>query len=177
MPALIYAANNYVRVKGVILVSPYLYPTNRVNGIKKIFVFNPIISRIIFKLFKKKIINNFLKKSSYPSTIPNTYLKIAKKLLSTQALKTAIAEKDNNVMKDKVLKKISEAKIPVAIIWGDKDLTSKEQKQIVPIRRILHPIIEKRLGNAGHAILFTHTKELAEFIRSFITAIDKRVNL
>lgn len=175
LPALEYVAKNSKHAKGLILVSPYLYPS--ANVFKKILVLFPIFSNVIFNLFGKKIVGSMLRKSSYPSSVPTNYQNLAKKLSDSQVLTTAVIEKEKNHITDKVLKKISESKTPVAIIWGDKDSTSKENEQIFPIRRIIHPIMEKHLRNTGHAIPFTDTKDLAEFIQTFIATVSKGRNL
>lgn len=175
VPALEYAAKNSKHVKGLILVSPYLYPGK--SMFRKILVLSPTFSDIIFTLFGKKIVSSILKKSSYPLSVPTNYQNLERKLSNSQVLTPAVIEKEKNYITDKVLKKISESKTPVAIIWGDKDLTSKENRQIVPVRRIIQPILERRLQNAGHAIPFTNTKDLAEFILAFIATVSQRRNL
>lgn len=172
VPALNFTAKNASHIKGIIIVSPYIYPTNRTNIFKKILVSHPL-SIIIFMLFGRRIISNMLRKSSYPSSVPASYQKLSRELSNPHLLEIAVIEKRKNFLRDEVLKKISEAKIPVAIIWGDKDLTSKENKQIFPIRRIIHPILEKHLSNVGHAIPFTNTKDLAEFIEAFVSIVNK----
>ncbi len=175
VPALGYAAKNSKYVKGLILVSPYLYPS--VSVFKKILVLFPIFSNIIFTLFGKSIVRSILRKSSYPSSVPAHYQKLTRDLSDSRVLTAAMTEKKKNRMTDTVLRKINVSKIPVAIIWGNKDLTSKENEQIFPIRRIIHPVLEKHLPNAGHAIPFTNTKDLADFIQNFLTKINKGGNL
>lgn len=175
VPALKYTAKNSKHIKGLILVSPYLYPGKSI--FKRILVLFPVFSHVLFTLFGKRIVSSLLRKSSYPSSVPASYQNLAIKLSNPQVLTTAVIEKEKNHASDEDLKKISESKIPVAIIWGEKDLTSKENKQIFPIRRIIHPILEKHLRNAGHAIPLTNTEDLAEFIQTFIHDISKERNL
>lgn len=56
---------------------------------------------------------------------------------------------------------------------GGSDLTSKENEQITPIKSIIKPILEERLENAGHALIFTRSEKLSEYIEKFIRKIDK----
>lgn len=171
VPALEYTAKNSKHIKGLILVSPYLYPGK--SALKRILVSFPFFSHVIFTLFGKSIVRNILRKSSCPLSVPTNYQKLAKNLSDSQVLIAALKEKEQNYITDNVLNKINESKIPVALIWGDKDLTSNENEQIFPIRRIIHPLFEKRLQNAGHAILHTNAKDLANFIQNFIISTSK----
>lgn len=114
-----------------------------------------------------------LKKSSFPSLVPSSYQVLTDRLSSPSVLKAAIIEKDKNSLEEDILRCISDSKVPVAIIWGAKDLTSKEDKQITPIYRFIKPVLEKRLENTGHAIIFTNLRELVEFIQNFVKIINK----
>lgn len=174
VPALKYIIKNIKHVKGFIMVSPYLYSKN--NSLITGLVTLPILSDIIFPILGKRIINSMLKKTSFPLSVPSSYQDLVKKLAAPSILKAAILEKNKAVSIGNMFKEIRNSKIPVAIIWGSKDLTSREDKQITPIYGFIKPILEERLQNVGHAIIFTNPRKLAEFIKNFRNKIGKEKN-
>jgi len=103
--------------------------------------------------------------------VPLAYQRLAKILSEPQMLYTAIIEKQP--LDIKVLKKIAQEDIPVVLVWGEKDLTSKEEEQILPIKNIITHLIEVRLKNVGHAIPFTKPKAVSDVIRDLINKLKK----
>lgn len=125
---------------------------------------------MILKFLGKKIINSMLLKSSSPMKIPLAYQRLANILSQPRILYTAITEK--HPLNIKILKKIAQEDIPVVLVWGEKDLTSKEKEQIVPIKNVVTNLVEFRL-NAGHAIPFTKPEKLAEIINGLMYKLRK----
>lgn len=103
--------------------------------------------------------------------VPSAYQRLAKILSEPQMLYTAITEKQP--LNIKVLKKIAQENIPVVLIWGEKDLTSKEEEQILPIKNIITPLIEVRLKNVGHAIPFIKPRALSDVISDLTNKLRK----
>jgi len=103
--------------------------------------------------------------------VPLSYQELAKILSQPQILNAAITEKQP--LDIKVLKKIAQEDIPVVLVWGEKDLTSKEKEQIVPIKNIVTNLTEVKLKDVGHAIPFTKPEALAEVINNFIHKLMK----
>ena len=89
------------------------------------------------------------------------------------SLKRAVLEKViHGAESAALLGVIAESKIPVTVVWGEQDKTIRETDQLGRLRRALSDktankaanILEKIFGNAGHAIPWTHARELAAFI-------------
>lgn len=154
-------------VKGIVLVSPYLYPSQG-SSIKLIFS-TPLLGNIILRILGKKIINTMLIKSSSPMKAPLSYQRLVNILSQPQILYTAIIEK--SPIDDKVLKRLAQSNIPVALIFGEKDSTSKQSEQV--IKNMLEPLIEVQIKKAGHALPFTNPKELARAVNNFIVKLSQ----
>lgn len=107
-----------------------------------------------------------LVKSSSPTKVPLAYQRLVEILSQPQMLYTAITEKQP--LDVKILRKIALENVPVVLVWGENDLTSKEREQVFPIKNIITNLKEVRLENVGHAIPFTKPKALAEVINKFI---------
>lgn len=169
VPALQFAFKNLKHVKAIIIVSPYLYPSQE-PSIKLIFSV-PLVGKIILKFLGKRFVYNLLLKSSSPMKVPLAYQRLAKILSEPQMLYNAITEK--HPLDLKVLRKIAQENIPVVLVWGEKDLTSKEEEQILPIKNVVTNLIEIQLKDVGHAIPFTKPEALAEVINNFIHKLMK----
>ena len=165
IPAMDFALKNHALVKGLIFVSPYLFPTNR-SLIKKAITFS-IFGAVLLKLFGKSSINNMLVKTSYPQDPSPSYKKASVEYLAI--LKESIIE---TLQKPDVLKKletINKLSIQLTIIWGEEDQTSSENAQIAPIKTAVKKVVLDKIKNAGHALIFTNPKELASVIRKAIS--------
>lgn len=168
VPALQFTAKNLAFIKGLIIVSPYIFPSRSANRPFRKLLKLPLIGTLLFGIFGRKITEKIMINTSYPDPVPPEYVRLTSKLSRSKVLETSIKEKMENTKIKEVLKKISESQIPVALIWGDSDLTSKESEQIMPIKSIIEPLLEARLENAGHALIFTRVEELSEYLKKFL---------
>lgn len=100
---------------------------------------------------------------------PLSYQRLVNILSQPQILYTAIIEK--SPIDDKVLKRLAQSNIPVALIFGEKDSTSKQSEQV--IKNMLEPLIEVQIKKAGHALPFTNPKELARAVNNFIVKLSQ----
>lgn len=168
------AAKHIERAEGVILVSPYLFPRHRLSLAKKILLRTPIVSDLVLAVSGKRIIRQMLEETSNPNPVPSTYRRAAKQLSDPKVLRQAALEKDvsGRGLTASVVK-LGAGNVPIAVIWGAKDRISKEAEQIDPIRRLISFKLEKQLPTAGHAIVWTHSKDLARFVASFLKQIGK----
>lgn len=108
-----------------------------------------------------------LTKSSHPRPVPREYEQVSARLSRPEVLHRAMVEKDHHdTPTDGNLRELRINEVPIAAIWGAEDQTSSEAAQIAPIRDYLTQ--EQRLEGAGHALVWTHVPELAEFVRTFI---------
>jgi len=167
VPAIDHAIKNHSSTKGIILVSPYLFPTK--GKLLKSISDIPIFGEFLLSVVGNKFINNMLKKSSCPDSVPLEYKKAS--LTYVSILKASINEKlqEENVIE--MLRKIDKLSIPLFLIWGENDLTSRENTQILPIRVNAQPILEEKIENAGHALIFTKPKEVAQIILKMIKIV------
>lgn len=167
IPAIDYAIKNHLSTKGIILVSPYLFPSK--SKVIKRVVDIPILGEYLLGVMGNKFIDNLLKKSSYPDNPPLDYKRVSSAY--TSILKASIDEKTRGEDVIEMLRKIKKLSIPLFLIWGEKDLTSRESTQILPIKINARPILEERIKNAGHALIFTKPKEVAQIILKVISPV------
>lgn len=184
--AIISAAKNS-KTKKVILIAPHLFPTNKPGAIvSSIFDISFIANKLLSKIAPKKI-EEMLIKSSFPHPVLEKYKEDAKLYLDPKRLKHAILEKKidtADVFKN--LKILEEKKIEVIVIYGDQDQSSEFEHHIKPIQEFSN-VKTIKISNAGHALLWTHTTELANIIKNIIQSniekfgyfngIDKRNNV
>lgn len=171
--ALQFTIKNLAFIKGLIIISPYIFPSRNSSSPFRKLLTLPLISSLFFSIFGRKIIKRMLINTSYPDLVPSEYKRLTNKLSEFKVLETSIKEKMENTKIKEILKKISESQIPVALIWGDNDLTGKESEQIMPIKSIMKPLLEARLENAGHALIFTRVEELSAYLEKFIKTLGK----
>lgn len=167
VPAIDYAIKNHSLTKGIILVSPYLFPSK--SKVIKRIVDIPILGKYLLRLMGNKFIDNLLKKSSYPDHPPLAYTRLSSAY--APILKASIDEKTQGKDVVEMLKKLKKLSIPLFLIWGEKDLTSQESTQILPIRMNAHPFLEEKIKNAGHALIFTKPNEVAKLILKVISIV------
>ncbi len=158
--------------KLVILVAPYLFPTKKPSGVMKALLISDLFRNLALPALAKKSIAGMLKESAHPRAIPESYENDSKEYFHPERLAQSILEKDishSEVFKNLTI--LKERNIPVVVIIGEGDQTSykginKEQQfnslltfQNIQIKTIL---------DAGHALLWTHIKELGDLINEAI---------
>lgn len=159
-------------VRGVVLISPYLFPENRLSFFKKILLHTPILWKLLLKLMSNGIIDSFLNKSSSPEPVPEEYRKSAEALKDINILRRSALEKEQGGFSPILaLQRISGRSIPVALIWGDLDQTSSERQQLEPIRSVVPLRLENKIKGAGHALVWTHPGQVAQFILKFMKTL------
>lgn len=169
-------ATTYANVKGLILVSPYLFPERKLGPIKRKLLLAPLASDIFLAILGKKIIGKVLIETSAPDQVPSAYKEIAKQLATPKLLRKAALEKDISKQKlHAAIEALGSSNVPVAVIWGSQDRISKVAEHINYMRRYVNFSLKKRLETAGHAIVWTHPRELAIFVESFQNRIKDKV--
>ena len=176
VPALQFTVKNLAFIKGLVIISPYLFPNrSSSNPFRKLLAL-PLIGTFFFRILRKKIIEKMMMNTSYPQIAPSDYKRLVNKLSRSKVLQMSIKEKAEDIKIKEILKRIGDSQIPIALIWGDSDLTGRESEQITPIKNIIKPFLEVRLENAGHALIFTRAEDLAEYLEKFIKKIEKGEN-
>jgi|GEM_PF-2442089 len=165
-------ATRSAEVRAVILVAPYLKPKNRLGFMKKTLLQTPWLGDALLRKASKKIIDDLFEKSCHPRAVPAEFWGMAETMSSPDVLRQAAFEKEaSGKSPEDCLRQLAAAKKPVALIWGAEDQSSTEAEQIAPIREALKLLTERKLEGAGHAIPWTHPKELAEFVSEFLSAL------
>lgn len=167
LPAINYAINNFQSISGIILISPYLFPTK--SKLIKNITDIPLLGKFLLKVMGKQFVGDLLKKSSYPDQPTSDYKRASYSYIPI--LKASIDEKSQKENAIELLRKTKKLSIPLILIWGESDLTSRESTQIQPIRINSRLILEEKIKYAGHALIFTKPKEVAEVIFKTISIV------
>lgn len=155
-------------VKTVVLISPYIYPSARPSTVKKALLKTPIISSVLLGVVGNSSVNKMLLESSYPAQVPDNYRLDANNYLIPYYLRESVFEKDisQNEVTD-LLNAHAQAKTRIIIVRGRDDKTSQYKAQIEPLLKI-NQAKEIVLDMAGHALLWTHPKEIAQALAPHI---------
>lgn len=158
--------------KLVILVAPYMFPDKKPGALMKGLLLSDLFKNMVLPALAKKSIEKMIKESSYPVSPPEHYLKDSLEYYNASRLAQSILEK--NISHDEVYKNLQTLRdnnIPVVVIIGEGDQTSykgvNRQKQfdrLLTLKNINIKLIE----DAGHALLWTHTKDLARLVEEAI---------
>lgn len=160
------------RTKLVILVAPYLFPKKKPGMLMKTLLVSDLFRNLALPALAKKSIENMLKEGAHPKAIPESYQADSKEYYNAERLAHSILEKD--VSHQKIMKRLGELKarnIPVVVIMGEADQTSykgaNKEIQFDPLLTFKNIQI-KTLHEAGHALLWTHTKDVTDLISESI---------
>lgn len=166
MSALMDAAEN--NVNAVILIAPFLFPKKKMSPIARIVLGSPVIGDMILQQMAPKAIDKMLEESSYPMDIPSSYASIKRELVKPQILKPALFEKNYNLKSfESALSKLKEKKTRIIVVRGDRDQTSEGDVQISLLKKYIN-FEDHILRDAGHAIPWTHSIELANVLKAII---------
>lgn len=162
--ALLSASENIAQVKQVFLISPYLIPDKQAGFLlKTVMGIAPLRNAILGKK-AKEVLPDMLKKSAFPKEVPAHYDEDAKEYFDPKRLGHALSEKNtDDKLLHQIFKELEKRKIPVTIIYGKKDKTSREEIQVdgfLKYKNVKAEFIE----DGGHALLWTHTLKLKEII-------------
>ncbi len=164
------AANEEAR--GVILIAPYLFPAGA-GLLKKAVLGAPLLGKALLKKKGPQIVEELLVKSAHPAEVPASYRALAPRLSQPEVLRQAVQEKEKpGVDVLAALRALAKREVPLALLWGAQDQTSAEAQQVAPAREAAPGLFERKLEQAGHALLWTHPRELAAAIGEFLGRTD-----
>jgi acyl-CoA synthetase (AMP-forming)/AMP-acid ligase II len=139
---------------------------------------NPILN-----LVAKKKIEDMLVAASFPNQVPDIFKKDSQEYLNPERLGHAILEKEFDTEElFSALRLLETRKVPVHVIYGDKDQTSTFDSQIKPLKEFSN-VETHCIHGGGHALLWTHTEVLAKEIKKinekigYFTSSDKKNNV
>lgn len=157
---------------GVILIAPYLFPTGA-GLLKKAVLRAPLLGKALLKKKGPQIVEELLVKSAHPAQVPASYRALAGRLSRPETLRQAVQEKEKlrfDVLA--ALRALAGREVPLALLWGAQDQTSAEAQHVAPVREAAPGLFERKLEQAGHALLWTHPQQLAAAIGEFLGRID-----
>lgn len=164
LAALREAAEFPTRVAAIILISPYLYP-QPASLVLRTLIRTPLLGNALLARRGPAIVEQLLTRSASPIAVPDSYRQLAPRLARPASLRAAVLEKSEPGMSaDDALDLVREWEIPLAMIRGADDQVSPADEQIIPVRHRAPGFIEYCFDNAGHALLWTNTKEVANAI-------------
>lgn len=162
IPALKSALENNVNT--VILVAPYLVPSERPGLLKKQVLKLPGVGAFLLGLMGPSGIEKMLVQSSYPAQIPENYRRDAVNYVIPYYLRQSIIEKDISEDEvDELLKAHAQKGTKILVIRGRDDRSSNPKvhiNRLLEINRAREQIIEI----AGHALLWTHPQDVASIL-------------
>ena len=163
--------------KLVILTAPYLFPAKKPGGLMKGLLVSDLFRNLALPALARKSIAKMLVESSHPAPVPAVYELDSKEYLDAERLSQSILEKNMNhtdVLNNLAI--LRERNIPVIVVIGQEDLTSNKgvnkEQQFNPLITFSNIQI-KTISDAGHALLWTHTKELSEIINESIAKLER----
>ena len=158
--------------KLVILVAPYMFPDKKPGALMKGLLLSDLFRNMLLPALAKKSIAKMIKESSHPVSPPEHYILDSLEYYNASRLAQSILEKD--VSHDEVYKNLQtlrDKNIPVVVIIGEGDQTSykglNREKQFDRLLTLTNINI-KLIEDAGHALLWTHTKDLARLVEEGI---------
>ncbi len=154
------AAQNPKITRALILIAPYLYPNKTPGALTKLILHTPLMGKKILASKAKMAIDEMLITSSHPHQVPSFYREQAPYFMRTNILKASVLEKNidkNNI--EKWLAKCQSHNIPLYLIYGDSDKSSASQFEKLKASSKMKK--EFPLPKAGHALPYTHPKEVA----------------
>ncbi len=162
--ALLSALEHADKVKHVFLIAPYFFGETKTGIITKTILKIPAARDFIIKRKAPTAIEDQIKKAAFPKDVPDIYRSDSHQWHNPKRLAHAVLEKDIDEKKFYLmLKELEKKKIPITIIYGKKDKTSREEIQVDPLLKYKNIQVEF-IEDGGHALLWTHTKTLAEII-------------
>lgn len=152
------------RVAAIVLIAPHLYP-HPASRLMQTLLRTPILGRSLLARRGRSIVDQLLTRSAFPVAVPDSYRQLASRLAHPASLCTAVLEKSEpGLFADDALDMVRKWQIPLAMIRGADDQVSPAENQVIPVRHRPPGFIDYCFDNAGHALLWTHTKEVANAI-------------
>ncbi|MDN5279406.1 MAG: hypothetical protein PWR01_3371 [Clostridiales bacterium] len=163
------------KVKGLILIAPYLLPDNKsekpssIPELAKGALLGTLLGALLPILSQNKMTDH-LKKVFHPQALPEEYLETWLPRYTRFETLMAMMNDKNSMLKilDEVHEKLAEIKCPVHVIIGKEDKVCSSQNQINLIKEKLSQAEITELENAGHGLPLTHATECADIIRKII---------
>lgn len=148
------------KVQEVILIAPYLKSQNPLSLPVKTLLKLPVVGGALIESNRKKTHRAFLETMIHPQKISDhPYYKTILNRLEEPKVWQAVVDKKIQA-ESNPLSQGMKLTIPFKVIWGDEDKVSEKSFQR-PLVEAVYSLKEVHLKNAGHGLLWSHAKELA----------------
>ena len=159
-------------VKALVLVAPFL-GAEPVGAFKRFLMTNSFIGSLVIGMAANGIVSKLFEKSSRPKKPPQAYLALREKLARFDVLSRAGLEKtDAGMDAREACDKVKTNGIPVLLFWGKQDANDNSQEYAETVKNWLESARVVPIEDGGHALLWTHSKELAKSIKEFVEQIE-----
>ena len=167
--ALLAAARSPERVRGLVLIAPCLTPSAPLGLLKKILIQAGPIGNFLIGRAAPKILEEFLERTCRPLPVPDDYRKSTVRLFNPEVLRRAALEKEETGPSvEQAIATLRAARIPALVLWAPEDAVGPAAAHVEPLKKGLHAVQEAEFPGAGHALPFTHARQLADSIHKFL---------
>jgi pimeloyl-ACP methyl ester carboxylesterase len=125
---------------------------------------------LLLSLIKGRVVRGFLEKTSAPASVPDAYQRLSEQFGESHALYNSILEKhDNWIDPQRLCQELSQRKIPLLVVYGSQDRVSGAEEALTLLQESGSNPTFAPIPEGGHALLWTHTGQLAAMISNFCT--------
>ncbi len=160
------------KVAGIVLVAPYVSPEKPLSGMAKALLGLPVINNALIESSKKKSVAGFLENMIYPQKMSDhSYYKTFLNRLETTDLWAKTVRRKIDTENNPFTKITSQ--IPVIALWGKEDKTTNRKIQtgmLSGFSKVQH----KELAGGGHALLWSHTQEVADALEQ-VSRVETKI--
>ena len=166
------------KVKGLILVAPYIYLKKKVkpSPIPKI-ARNPFAYKIlnsISAVITKKLLKNHFIRTYKPDKPTGEKLKeLINKYGKLDTVLSILSDKNEMIEDPLEAEKLRNVTCPCFVIAGDKDSVVDSGSQIDFLNKTLKKLIVKRYEGAGHKLFFQKYEDIAKLIINIIESKEE----
>ncbi|MFL5783756.1 MAG: alpha/beta fold hydrolase, partial [Bacteriovoracaceae bacterium] len=148
------------KVSGLVFVAPYLSSEKPLSGTAKALLGVPLLNGMLIESSKKKSVGSFLENMIHPQKMADHpyYQTFLQRLETTDLWAKTVKRKidaENNPLTHATYN------IPVIALWGKEDKTSSRERQSSHLRGF-SSVEHKDLTGGGHALLWSHSREVAD---------------
>jgi pimeloyl-ACP methyl ester carboxylesterase len=137
------------KIKGLVLVSPYILHSEKPSVFKKLLISSAFLSTLISKIQSSKSAKNTLI-FDFLTLIRSLYEKTEHQLISYASILRILRTLDT----------------PLHIIYGKRDKCPHVYSSISMIKKIIPTSIFHPIEDGGHGLLKTHPAKIADIIKS-----------
>ena len=164
-------------VSNIVLIAPFVEPDNKnektsslPNLARNAFI-GTLMGVVLPSLAQNKMMKHF-ENVFYPQKAPDEYVnKYLPRYTRFEEIIATVTDKNTMIeTKAEVYEKMSDIKSDVTVVSGVEDRVCSPKKQIELLKSKLSNLKVVEIEGAGHALPFTHQKEIAKIIKEVVKA-------